>query len=163
MGTYAAAKAAIRQRLSDNWKTTRITYQNEVPDDPFPPTETDEFGFPVLQPWVHLEITSLPGGGIRGAGSPGSQVFVTHGFLYVHVFVPTNTGDATATQYAEAIGELFRNEKVYDAGDGCYLRTWAPRVDEGGLADSDSGLDYVNTGNWFRVTMSVPFEYWHRG
>ena len=163
MGSYAEAKAAVRQHLEDGWTTTRLTFQNETPAAPWPPTGGVDPDFPDLVPWVHLEITTLPGGGIRGAGKPGSQVFVTNGFIYVHVFVPTGTGDEVATDYAAQIGELFRNRKVYDAGDGCYLRTWAPRVDEGGPATTQADLDWANTGNWFRVTMSCPFEYYHRG
>lgn len=162
MSDYPGAKAAIRQRLVDGWSTTRITFQNETPADPWPPTTGDPT-FPDLAPWVHLEIASLPGGGMRGAGVPGSQVWATYGYIYTHVFVPAGTGDAVATQYATTIGELFRAKVFYDSGDGCYVRTWMPRVDEGGDASDQADLAWTNTGSWFRVTMSVPFEYWHRG
>jgi hypothetical protein len=165
MPDYAGAKAAIAQRLIDNWAVTPITRQNKIPDDPWPPTEPnpDAPDFPQLAPWVHLEIFTLPGGGIYGAGTPGKQIWQTDGFIYVHVFVPSGTGDELATQYAATIGEIFRAKVFYENGDGCYVRTWAPRVDEGGPATTSTDIEWANTGNWFRVTMSCPFEYWHRG
>lgn len=165
MADYAGAKAAIRQRLIDNWTATRITFQNEVPQDPWPPStpDPDAPDFPVLAPWVHLEIFTLPGGGIQGVGVPGAHVTRTDGYIYVHVFVPAATGDGTASQLAWQIGEIFRSKVFYQAAPGCYVRTWIPRVDEGGAASTVSDIEHANTGNWFRVTMSVPFEYWHRG
>lgn len=160
MGDYAGAKQAIRQRLADNWTTTRVTYQNELPADPWPPT--DAAPFPSLVPWAHLEIASSASQ-MRGAGKPGSQMWVTDGLITVHVFVPQGTGDELATQYANTIGEIFRAKVFYDQGDGCYVRTWAPRVDEGGPVQSESDIEWANNGAWFRVSMTVPFEYWHRG
>lgn len=164
MGDYAGAKAAIRQRLEDNWAATRLTFENETPADPWPPTEEDPDApdLPNLVPWAHLEIAST-GSQMRGAGKPGSQVWQTLGFILVHVFVPAGIGDALATSHASAIGEIFRGKVFYDNGDGCYVRTWAPRVDEGGPATTTADIAWANTGNWFRVTMSCPFEYWHRG
>jgi hypothetical protein len=161
MGTYAGAKTAIRDRLADNWSTTRITYQNKRPADPWPPTDG---GTPVpnLLPWVHLEIASSDSQ-MRGAGKPGSQIWVTDGLIIVHVFVPDDSGDALASEYANTIGEIFRAKVFYDNGDGCYVRTWAPRVDEGGPVKSQSDIEWANNGAWFRVSMTVPFEYWHRG
>lgn len=150
MADFAGAKAAIRQLLVDGWLTTRITYQNEAPGTPWPPVGVD--GFPV--PFINLEVATLASA-MRGAGVPGKQTWLTDGFIYVHVFVPTGAGDAQATEYATAIGEIYRAKVFYLAAPGCYVRTWAPRIDGGGSSDDD--------GNWFRVTMSVPFEYWHRG
>lgn len=158
MSDYAGAKAAIRARLVANWPTTQITYQNEQPAAAWPPVDGDG----LLVPWVHLEIVTSRSG-MHGAGKPGSQVWLTDGLILVHVFVPQGTGDALATEYANAVGEIFRAKVFYNAGDGCYVRTWAPRVDEGGPATSAGDIEWANTGAWFRVSMSVPFEYWHRG
>jgi hypothetical protein len=161
MSDYAGAKAAIRSRLVANWSTTRITYQKETPADPWPPTDGAD-PFPTLVPWVHLEIVTSRSG-MHGAGKPGSQIWLTDGLILVHVFVPQGSGDALATEYANIIGEIFRAKVFYNNGDGCYVRTWAPRVDEGGPATSAGEIEWANTGAWFRVSMSVPFEYWHRG
>lgn len=164
MGSYGAAKAAVRAALVAGWTTTRIAYQNETPADPWPPTAVvPGSSFPQMQPWVYLEMATMPGQTIRGVGVPGDQLSQTNGMIYVHVFVPDGTGEATGTQYAEQIGELFRSKVPYNPGDGCYLRTWVPRVDEGGDAAAQSEIAGVNAGNWFRVTMSVPFQYFHQG
>lgn len=152
MADYAGAKAAIRARLEAGWTTTRIAYQNEDPAQPWPPKRPN--GSPA--PWVHLEITRTDGG-IWTFGTAGNRGWRYDGFILVHVFVPTGEGDALADQYAVTIGELFRAAKFYDDGNGSYIRTLAPDVDEGG--DTDDG----KTGKWFRVTMTVDFTYWHRG
>lgn len=160
MGSLAGAKAAIRQRLEERWTSTRITVPNEMPAEPWPPRgapDPEAPDFAVFAPWVHLEIATLPAA-MRGAGRPGHQVWVTDGFIYVHVFVPAGSGDQIANQYADEIGEIFRGALFYNHGDGCYVRSWAPRSDEGG--DATTAADQ---GNWFRVTMSCPFQYWHRG
>jgi len=156
MGSYSAAKAAVRAHLAANWSTTRIAYQNEVPADPWPPVDVN--GWPV--PFVYFEMRTLPGQSIRGVGLPGDHLSQTDGFIFVHVFTRAGTGEATAVSYAERIGELFRAKKLFEA-DGCWLRSWVPRVDEGGEAGAE--IAGVNAGNWFHVTLSVPFQYFHRG
>lgn len=166
MGTYMGAKAAIRQRLDDNWTTTRIIGHNETPADPWPPTTADpDFpDVPNLAPFVFFEVATLPGQSNRGVGTPGDHVAVTRGFIYAHVFVPKGDGTTLAGQYAEQIGEIFRNAVFYNNGDGCYVRTWVPRVDEGGNAGvGDDEIADITAANWFRQSMSVPFEYWHQG
>lgn len=148
---------SIRERLTANWSTTPITFQNEEPPDPWPPTvaDPDAPSFPKPAPWVHMEVLGS-GSEMRGAGKPGSQVWIYDGLIAIHVFVPIGSGDALARQHAVALGEIFRAKVFYqNVTPGCYVRTWAPRVGEGEKADHD--------GNWYRVTMSCPFEYWHRG
>ena len=159
----AAAKAAAKAVLSTNWATTRIAYQNETPDDPWPPQSTPPgSSFPQMEPFVFFEMVTMPGQQIRGVGLPGDHLSQTQGMIYVHVLVPTGSGEETATQYAEAIGEFYRTNVLYE-DDGCYLRTWVPRVDEGGDAGAASEIAGVNTGSWFRCSMSVPFVYYHQG
>ncbi|NGP18920.1 hypothetical protein [Devosia aurantiaca] len=151
MADFAGAKAAIRQRLVDLWTATPIAFQNEKPEGEWPPVDADGFA---SDAWVLLEVEATRSA-MRGAGSPGQQIWVDEGFIYVHVFVPTGSGDQMASQHATAIGELFRGAVFYRETPGCYVRTWAPRIDGGGSGDDN--------GNWFRITMSVPFEYWHLG
>jgi hypothetical protein len=147
---YAGAKAAIRSRLEANWTTTRITFQNETPADPWPPKRAN--GSPA--PWVNLEIIST-GGGIWTFGTDGNRGWRYDGFINVHVFVPTGEGIELADQYAVTIGEIFRAAKFYDDGNGNYIRTLSPEIGGGESGDDD--------GKWFRVTMSADFIYWHRG
>ena len=149
MADYAGAKAAIRSRLEDNWTTTPITYQNEEPEQPFPPKR----GNGSLAPWVNLEIIGA-GSGIWTFGTPGNRGWRYPGEIHVHVFVPVGEGIEQADQYACDIGEIFRAAKFYDDDAGCYVRTLSPQVDGGGSGDDD--------GKWFRVTMTVDFNYWHR-
>lgn len=151
MADYAGAKAAIKARLDANWSTTRITYQNEPPADPWPPVT----GGGDLTAWANLEIIGT-GSEIYGQGSPGNQTWLYTGLIHVHVFVPVNSGIELADQYAVAIGEIFRGAKFYDGvSPGCYVRTWSPQVGGGGSGSDD--------GAWWRETMTVDFEYWHRG
>lgn len=150
MADYAGALAAIRARLVAGWSTTRITFANEQPADPWPPRD----GSNVLQAWVHMEIAS-EGSEVLGTGQTGAHTWTYEGTIMVHVFVPVGMGTSMAFQHAVAIGELFRAAKFYDATPGHAVRTLAPEIDGGGSADDD--------GDWFRVTMSCPFTYWHRG
>lgn len=151
MASYEGAKEAIRARLVANWTTTPVTYQNEKPPDPWPPKN----GNGDLLPWVNLEILGT-GSGIYGQGVPRNHLWLYTGLIYGHVFVPTGSSDELAGSYAGQIGEIFRAAKFYDdVTPGAYVRSMAPRTDGGG-----SGSD---NGNWWRVTMTCPFEYWHRG
>lgn len=149
MANFAGAKAAIRSRLEAGWTTTRITYQNEDPAEPWPPVRGS--GSPA--PWVNLEIISA-GGGIWTFGTDGNRGWRYDGLIHVHVFVPVGEGIEQADQYADTIGELFRAAKFYDDGNGNYVRTLAPLPSDGGSGDDD--------GKWFRVTMTCDFVYWHR-
>lgn len=151
MADYAGAKAAIEARLSANWTTTRIAVVNVTPDDPWPPKDVND----QLVPYALIEVVNTASD-IVGFGTPGSQTWRYLGLIHCHVFVPVNSGTDLATQYAVAIGELFRAKQLYDAvSPGCFVRSWSPRVDGGGDGSDD--------GVWFRVTATIPFEYWHRG
>lgn len=149
MADYAGAKAAIKARLVAGWTTTRITYQNEQPESPWPPKRAN--GSPA--PWVNLEIEDLESQ-IWTFGTVGNRGWRYDGFIHVHVFVPTGEGIEQATQYALTIGELFRAAEFYEDGNGNCVRTLAPQIGRGGSGDDD--------GKWFRVTMTVEFIYWHR-
>jgi hypothetical protein len=149
--SYSGAEQAIRDRLVAGWTTTPITFQNETPADPFPPKD----GNGDLAPWVNLEIMA-GSSEIYGQGTPDNHPYLYTGLILVHVFVPVGTGTALAKTHADQIGELYRTAKFYDdVSPGCCVRSWAPHTDGGGTSDDD--------GNWFRVTMTCPFEYWHRG
>ncbi len=147
MPSYAGAKAAIEAQLKANWSDTPIAVMNGRKIE-----KTNGSGQSV--PWVFFSIEDA-GSTQRGAGSPGNNVFVYDGLIAVDVFVPIGTGTAVAASYADRIGEIFRNREFYNETPGFCVRSWAPRVDSGGDG-SDDGL-------WFRVGMTCPFEYWHRG
>ncbi|MER8762891.1 hypothetical protein [Mesorhizobium sp. M0968] len=154
MPDYPGAKVAIQQRLTANWTTTPVVMQNK--DKPegwtaaWPPVDADA----VLLPWTLLEILST-GSEIAGSGKRGNHLWHYFGNILVHVFVPVGEGQERADQYANQIGEIFRAAEFYNGTPGYCVRTLAPSVDDGGTSDDD--------GDWFRVTMSVDFTYWHRG
>lgn len=160
MGSYSEAQAAVRTYLEENWTETRLVFENEKPASPWPPQGPAAPGssFPTMLPWAYFEMETMPGQSIRGVGVPGNHLSQTNGFILVHVFVPDGEGVENATEKAEAIGELFRARKLYE-DDGSYLRTWVPRVGREVRAEF-SGKP---AGNWHGVTMSVPFQYFHRG
>lgn len=155
---YAGACAAIRQRFEANWQSggsliTPVDYVNE-PGAP----AVDASGNPI--PWVFFEIIHN-GSYIIASGTPGQQTIVYDGFIKAHCFNPINTGVADGLARAVAIGEIFRNKVFYDTvTTGCYVRSGyerdgQPRIDEGDASSDD--------GQWFAVTSTIPFQYWHLG
>lgn len=153
MPDIAGAMAAIEQRLADNWTTTRIAYANTTPDQPWPPVDETTGN---TTPWVLVEVVNTTSGdGPRACGEPGNQFWLYIGLINVHVFVPLNFGIAIPRSYASQIGDIFRNAAFYNDTPGYQVRTISPRIDGG-----DSGSD---DGTWFRVTATIPFEYYHRG
>lgn len=151
MPDIAGAMAAIEERLASNWTTTRIAYPNKIPDQPWPPVDP---ATGANAPWVLVEVANTSSAP-RAAGQPGNQFWLYHGLIAVHVYVPVNDGLATARQYATAIGEIFRNATFYDDTPGYQVSTVAPRLDGGGPGDDD--------GVWYRVSVTIPFDYYHRG
>lgn len=153
---YAGAIAAIKQRFIDNWltggvATTPVKYVN---GDGI--VTTDSQGNPI--PWVLFEIVNA-GSRVEGFGSAGNNTVVYYGLIKGHVFTRITSGPEDAYAKALAIGEIFRNKVFFDAvTPGCFVRSGyrldgPPRVDEGDASSDD--------GNWFAVTATIPFEYWH--
>lgn len=150
---YVGALAAIRQRFVDNWTVTPIAYVNEPFTAPADPTS----GVP--QPWVFFEVVNS-GSKVETVGGPGNNAVVYYGLIKGHVFAPINTATTGCYANAVAIGEIFRNKLFFDdVTPGCFVRSGyrldeQPRIDEG-----DASID---DGEWFAVTATIPFEYWHR-
>jgi hypothetical protein len=148
MADYAGAVAAIRARLVANWTTTPIAFQNENFDPPTDPNDGASL------PWVFLEVLGNTSE-VRTFGLPGSHEWLYLGHILVHVFVPVNSGVESAQQYASEIGEIFRAKEFCNGDPGSAVRSWSPRTDGGETSDDE--------GNWFRVTMTCPFEFLYRG
>ena len=152
MADYAGAAAAMRQRLTANFTAIPVAMQNMAPPaNPWPPIDPAT-GNPA--PWAFMEVLPTTSAAYA-TGVPGDQTYRYLGLIHVHVFVPVDAGSEIAEGYAVAAGEVFRNQKFYDNGAGDYVRTLAPDIDGGG-SDADQG-------NTWRITMTVPFEYYHRG
>lgn len=160
MPDYAGAVAAIKSRLASQWvdgsgnPTTLIVYVNHLPDPPFPPI--DATGNPA--PFLVCEV-----GGTKSApytfGNAGNRFFVYGGLIILHTLVPINDGTGRAQQIAVAAGEIFRAQTFYVDANGSYIRTIAPNPPDGGSA---ANIEGVQAGNTFRVTVSIPFEFFLR-
>jgi hypothetical protein len=150
---YAGARDAIRSRFETQWASrTPVAFVNERPVATF-----DGVNEPVS--WVLFEIVNA-GTHVETIGAAGNNAIVYSGMIKAHVFAPIALGTTDAYGLALAASEIFRNARFYDAVTaGCFV--WSgyrmdgqPRVDEGEAASTD--------GQWFAVTGTVPFEYWHR-
>lgn len=148
--TLAGALAAIETRLAGSWTTTPITYPNTPPPDPWPPVRDSSN---TLAPWVYAEI-DCDNAEIRAFGTPQNQTIIDEGVIRLTVFVPKDEGRADARAYCVTLGEIFRQKQFYDSEAGVCVRSLTPRID-GGIAVSDDG-------NWFTMTVSIDFEFYHR-
>lgn len=147
MADYAGAVAALRAQFVANWTETPISFQNEAPPDPWPPTDPASGA---LKPFVYFEVISTKSD-IRGAGFPGNQTWLTTGYVYVYVFTPEGYGFPESLRLADVAGQIFRAQTFYQGG-GAKVLCLAPQTD-GGASDADNG-------NWFRVCAAIPFEFY---
>lgn len=148
MADYAGAVAAMRALFAAGWTETPIAYQNETPPNPWPPVDAVSGA---VKPFVYFEVISTKSE-IRGAGLPGSQTWLTVGYIYAHVFTPEGYGYPESLRLADVAGQIFRAQTLYQDGAGAKVVCMAPQTD-GGASDADNG-------NWFRVTANVPFEFY---
>ncbi len=93
-------RAAIEGRLSDNWSTTAIAYDN-VPYTPVAGT-----------PYIRLTIHEVDSRQISMSGSTNCHRVT--GIINIMIFVATGTGTKTAKQYADTISGIFRNADFSD-------------------------------------------------
>lgn len=149
MADLTGALEAIEDRLSANWTTTGISFENEDVA-----AKVDGNGQPI--PWVLLE-TEIDEARPAGFGMPASRLYREWGSVRVLVFVPINRGRKLARQHAVAIGEIYRMARFYDASPETYVRTYTPRVGRGQEAVSENPK-----GKWWCVSVSTPFEFYHR-
>lgn len=146
----AGALAAIEKRISDNWTTTPVAYENKRPEGEWPPVD------PVTKaamPWVYCELIDVPAG-IVGFGTPSNQTVADGGIIKMHVMVKKGSGLKAARENAVALGELFRQQKFFDTDPTAYVRTYTPTVGRSDLVSDD--------GNWVGMACSVPYDFFHR-
>ncbi len=132
MTAFYDAASAIRSRMQANWSATPIVWEN-TPSEPTPGTA-----------FVFLEILNADAFQ-ASIGAPTSRLYRHTGVIQAHVFTPVNKGTKDALQHADAIAAIFRGQTF--SGVLCF----APRIGGGELADDD--------GNWWRVTVSIPFQF----
>lgn len=130
----------MRARFVTAWNNaTPISYQNES----FPEQDANT-------PWVYFEVLQTASD-IRGFGKPGSQSWLTLGLIVIHVFAPKGYGLPDHLALANAAGEIFRAQTFY-VNDPAKVLCRAPSV-QGGASDADDG-------NWFVLSVSIPFEFY---
>lgn len=131
MTAFAAAASQIRARMNANFTAAPIAWEN-APHQP----NDDAF--------VFFEVVS--GGSEQvSIGSPNARLYRHAGVIQAHVFVPTGKGTKLALEHADTIAAIFRGQSFN--GVLCF----APRLGNAAQADDD--------GKWYRVTVSIPFQY----
>ena len=146
MADWAGAVAAMRARfvaLFDT-ATTPVKYQNEdPPENPWPP--------PPAKPWIYFEVIEAQTTR-RGVGLPGRQTWITTGHIFIHVFVAKGFGLVGHLLIAGTAGDVFRSATFYNSEPGAKVVCSGPSVQGGDSASDD--------GNWFGVTVAIPFEFY---
>lgn len=151
----AGALGAIEARVTDNWTTTRIVFDNKDPEQPWPPMSPTgpmgEAGKPL--PWVFVEIVDIPVEPIT-FGEPGNRLVMDQGIIKMHVMVPKGSGLTDGREKATALGEIFRQKTFYTDDPTAKIISRDPTVGREGMSSE--------TGNTVSVTCSVAFEFYHR-
>lgn len=161
MPDYFGAVSAIKVRLVEQWvdgnsnPLTLIVYVNAQPEPPFPPIDQST-GNPA--PFLVCEVAGIKSDPYT-FGNVGNRFFVYDGLILLHVLIPINDGTDVAQQLAVTAGEIFRTATFYVDANGSYIRTIAPNPPDGGSA---ADLEGVTAGNTFRVTVTVPFQFFLR-
>jgi hypothetical protein len=95
--SWADERASIEARLSDNWSTTTIDWENV------------DFNTPNNAAWIRLSI-------INGASDYRViQAKKQHlGMIAIQVFTPINTGTALARSYCDTLAAIFDDQNFDD-------------------------------------------------
>jgi hypothetical protein len=142
MADWAGAVAAMRARFEGAFNAAPVKYQNEnPPQTPWPPAE----------PWIYFEVIQTQST-LRGVGLPGNQTWLTVGHIFIHVFAPKGFGLAEHLALAGKAGDIFRAATFYNDQPNTKVVCYGPSV-QGGDSSSDDG-------NWFGVTVAIPFEFY---
>ena len=143
MADWAGAVAAMQARFKASFNAAPVEYQNEDPPQlPWPPAST---------PYVYFEVIEAKTV-MRGVGLPGNKTWLTAGHIFIHVFVVKGYGLTAHLALAGEAGEIFRAATFYNGEPGAKVVCFAPSV-QGGDSSSDDG-------NWFGVTVAIPFEFY---
>jgi len=131
--SFDAERQAIESRFAANFTSLaadRIAYENV------------KFKQPTSGSWVRLTIRN---GDARQASIANSPLNRYIGVIVVDVFVPEDTGTATARQLAESAAAVFRNVQFSVTGSGT-ITTRVPTIFPVGVQNG-----------WLQLSMSVAF------
>lgn len=145
MADYAGAVAAMRARYEAAALGVPTEFQNEDPPQvPWPPSPAAL--------WIYFEVIEAATT-LRGVGLPGSQLWLTTGHIFAHVFAPKGWGLPDHLRVAGLAGAVFKAATFYvDAAVGARVTCGGPSIQGGGSASDD--------GNWFGVSVAIPFEFY---
>lgn len=118
------ARAILAARMAE-WTTTPICWPNTAPLTAF------------NAPWVRFAVLSA--GDVYEPLSAGAPV-AEAGRVVVQVFVPSGSGDGTASMLADSIGDLFRNYTSNKLQCGAIKRQT--------IGDADG---------WYQLNISAPW------
>lgn len=124
---------AFEQRLTDQWSTTDLVFENQFYDLPDTPA-----------PFVYVEIF-----GSRydqeTMGAPEANYWIEEGVTYLHVMTPSGAGSRTAREYANDLLYLFREQPI--------STLFMPEMS---IGSGDPGRDFPN---YYAITASI---FWRR-
>ena len=134
----ATLYAAIRDRLDEEWTATAVAYRNEaftVPDD----------GAGNALPWLMVGLTSQSFRQVSiGAGARTDNRWRRTGTLNLTIFVPSNTGSASADSLLDQAVDLFRGQ---DLGATTFTSV-----------DFPDGNSQEMNGTWWALPAHISFE-----
>jgi hypothetical protein len=102
----AIAFDTISQRLTANWTSTPLVFENDAYDLPNEPAK-----------FVYVEIWGIPGGFDQasiGGGDRDDNLWREYGTLDIHVMVPVGTGSRDGRASCDALVDLFRGFEIGD-------------------------------------------------
>lgn len=128
---------AVRAHVEQRWTFTEIRWPNETYDAP------------PDGPWVIFEIF----GTVYGQQSLGMDIQADNrwdheGHIWFHVMVPQGAGSTNIRGAAKALADLFRGLRLMNQK----LEFMDASIGPGASADE--------TGNWFRVSVSIQWRNW---
>lgn len=129
--SFADERSAIENRLSTNWTSTPVQYDN------VPFTKPDD------NTYVRLNILTGDSTQIDMAPTPTHR---SVGVIVMQVFVPVNSGTNTARSHADSLAAIFRNVS-FSVGDSGSILCRSPSITRVGEVD---GL--------FQLNVSVPYQ-----
>lgn len=135
------AKAAIRSFIEQGFTATPLIWPNERIDTAEPPAR-----------FVAVEVQGVTNE-IRGVGDDGHRLFIHPGIIIAHVFTEFGEGEAAADAIADELSSLLSWQQVDAPAAPQIVRTHSPTVHDGELNSEN--------GNYWRVTVSVPFDFYY--
>lgn len=129
--SFAGERQAIEKRLSDNWTTTPIQFDNVA------------FSAPADNTYVSLTIINGDADQIELGETPVHRHI---GVITIQVFVPVENGTNTARSYADSLAAIFRNVQ-FSAGSSGTILCRSPNIVRVGVSN---GL--------YQLNVAVPYQ-----